>query len=150
MRLVSIALHLVGMAVWIGGLSYQAHVLLPPARRAGDPRLFAEVARRGRRTTWSAAVLTVLTGLYNVTGLGPLAPGPQRGAGTVLAGKFILVLAMISLAAQRDFGQVPRLLGPDGLAALRAIAWLDHAVLLLAVVVIYLGVVVARLAHGAP
>jgi len=92
----------------------------------------------------------VLTGLYNVTGLGPLAPGQQRGAGTVLAGKFMLVLAMISLAAQRDFGQVPRLLGPDGLAALRAIAWLDHAVLLLAVVVIYLGLVVARLAHGAP
>ena len=150
MRLVSIALHLVGMAVWIGGLAYQAHVLLPAARRAGDPGLFAEVARRGRRTTWSAAALTVLTGLYNVTGLGPLAPGPQRGAGTVLAGKFILVLAMISLAAQRDFGQVPRLLGPGGLAALRAIAWLDHAVLLLAVVVIYLGVVVARLAHGAP
>ncbi len=150
MRLVSVWLHLLGMAVWIGGLAYQAHVVLPQARRAANPRQFAEIAGHGRLATWTGASLTVLTGLYNVTGLGPLERVMQSGAGTTLAGKFILVLAMISLAAQRDFGQVPRLLGPDWPAALRAIAWLDRAVLLLAVVVIYLGLVVSRLGHGVP
>jgi putative copper export protein len=150
MRLVSVWLHLLGMAVWVGGLAYQSHVLLPQARRAGDPRPFAELARRGRRVAWAAAGLTVLTGLYNVTSLGPLARAAQSGAGTVVAGKFVLVLAMIALAAQRDFGQVPRLLGAEWRPALRAIAWLDHAVLGLALVVIYLGLVVSRLARGAP
>jgi len=150
MRLVSVWLHLLGMAVWIGGLAYQTHVVLPQARRAGDPRLLAEIARRGRLVTWTGASLTVLTGLYNVTGLGPLERAMRSGAGAVLAGKFILVVAMISLGAQRDFGQVPRLLGPQRLASLRAIAWLDRAVLALGAVVIYLGLVVSRLGHGVP
>jgi putative copper export protein len=150
MRLVSVWLHVLGMAVWIGGLTFQSHVLLPHARRAGDPRPFAEAARRGRRVGWAAAGLTVLTGLYNVTGLAPLARVAQSGAGTVLAGKFLLVLAMVALAAQRDFGQVPRLDGAQWRGALRAIRWLDHAVLGLALVVIYLGLVVSRLARGAP
>ena len=145
MSLVSVWLHLVAMAVWIGGLAYQSHVVLPQARRAGDPRVFGDIARRGRPAVWSSVCLVVLTGLYNVTRLGPLERVMESGAGTLLAGKFILVLAMITLAAQRDFAQVPRLARPDALAALKTITWLDRAVLLLAVVVIYLGLAVSRL-----
>ena len=147
MSLASVWLHLVAMAVWIGGLAYQSHVVLPHARRAGDPRVFGDIARRGRPAVWSSVCLVVLTGLYNVTRLGPLERVMESGAGTLLAGKFILVLAMITLAAQRDFAQVPRLAHPDALAALKTITWLDRAVLLLAVVVIYLGVAVSRLAR---
>ncbi|PYM09043.1 MAG: hypothetical protein DMD82_01130 [Candidatus Rokuibacteriota bacterium] len=147
MSLVSVWLHLVAMAVWIGGLAYQSHVVLPQARRAGDPRVFGDIARRGRPAVWSSVCLVVLTGLYNVTRLGPLERVMESGAGTLLAGKFILVLAMITLAAQRDFAQVPRLARPDALAALKTITWLDRAVLLLAVVVIYLGLAVSRLAR---
>ena len=150
MRLVSVWLHLLGMAVWIGGLAYQTHVVLPQARRGPDPGLLAEVVRRGRVATWTAASVTVLTGLYNVSGLGPLERIVQSGAGALLAGKFILVLIMVPLAAQRDFNQAPRLLGPDWRAALQTIAWLDRVVLGLAAVVIYLGLVVSRLARGVP
>jgi putative copper export protein len=133
------------MAVWIGGIAYQSHVLLPAARRAGEPAVFAAAARRGRRVGWSAAGVVVLTGLYNVTRLGPLERVMASGAGVALAGKFILVLAMISLAAQRDFGQVPRLATLEARRALNAIAWLDRVVLLLAAAVIYLGLAVSRL-----
>jgi uncharacterized membrane protein len=138
-------LHLLAMTLWIGGIAYQSHVLLPAARRTGELRSFAEAARRGRVTLWAAAVVVVLSGLYNVTRLGPLETVMRSGAGLTLAGKFIVVLLMISLAAHRDFGQVPRLAGPTGLQALRTIAWLDRAVLLLAVVVIYLGLTISRL-----
>jgi putative copper export protein len=147
MRLTAIWLHLLAMAIWVGGLAYQSHVLLPAARRVGDPRLFAEGARRGRPVLWTAIGLVVLTGLYNVTRLGPLDRVMTSGAGTMLAGKFVVVLAMVSIAAQRDFGHVPRLARDDVPTVLRAIAWLDRVVLLLGAVVIYLGVAVSRLAR---
>lgn len=147
MSLLAVWLHVLGVAVWVGGLVYQSHVVLPQARRAGEPRLFGDIARRGRPVVWSAVILVVLTGLYNVTRLGPMERVMASGAGTMLAGKFILVLAMISLAARRDFGHVPRLAGPGGSSALTAIAWLDRLLLLLAAIVIYLGLAVSRLAH---
>ena len=147
MALVSVWLHLVGLVVWIGGVVYQAHVLWPAARRSGDVGPFVEAARRGRLVSWVAASVVVLTGLYNVTQLGGVERAMQSGAGTVLAAKFILVLVMISLATHRDFAQLPRLAGTSDPAALRTIARLDRAILLLAVVVMYLGLVVSRLGH---
>ena len=105
-RLVILWLHLVGAVVWIGGLAYQTHVLLPAARR-GDPRPFAEAARRARPVTWTAVALVVLSGFYNVTQLGSLERVMQTGAGLLLAAKLGLVIVAVALAAQRDFAQVP-------------------------------------------
>jgi hypothetical protein len=91
----------------------------------------------------------VLTGFYNVTQLGPLERVMQSGAGLMLAGKFVLVLIAISIAAQRDFGHLPRLThaaqnGQEYRRRLRIIAALDHAVLVLALVIIYLGLAISR------
>lgn len=141
-------LHLLGVIVWIGGLAGQAHVLAPMTR-AGAAPAFAEASRRARPVTWGAIALVALTGFYNVTRLGPFERVLESGAGLALAGKFILVLVAVALAAQRDFAQVPRLRralagGEDPGAALRAIAWLDRLVLLLALAIVWLGLVVAR------
>jgi len=146
--LVSVWLHLLGVVTWIGGLMYQAHVLAPAARRDGAVPLVG-LLRRARRVTWVAIALVVLTGLYNVTLLGPLDRVLQSGAALLLALKFILVLAAVAVAGQRDFAQVPRLAravaaGDDPRPALSAIAWMDRLVLLLAVVIIYLGLAVSR------
>jgi len=146
--LVSVWLHLLGVVAWIGGLMYQAHVLGPAARR-DDAASIVELLRRARRVTWVAIALVVLTGLYNVTLLGPLDRVLQSGAALLLALKFMLVLAAVAIAGQRDFAQVPRLAravaaGDDPHAALSAIAWMDRIVLLLAVVIIYLGLAVSR------
>ncbi|PYN25198.1 MAG: hypothetical protein DMD99_09150 [Candidatus Rokuibacteriota bacterium] len=141
-------LHLLGVVVWVGGLMYQAHVLLPAARRGGAAP-FAEVLRRGRPVTWTAIALVALTGFYNVTRLGPLERVLESGAALTLALKFALVLAAIAVSGQRDFAQVPRLAravaaGDDPRPALSAIAWMDRVVLLLSVVSVYLGLAIAR------
>jgi len=148
MRLVVLYLHVVGAVVWIGGLAYQAHVLLPAARR-GAVAPFAAAARRARPVAWTAIGVVVLTGFYNVTQLGDLARVMESGAGLMLAGKFILVILAIALTSQRDFAQLTLLnaavtSGGDPSRALRAIARLDRIVLLLALVVIYLGLAISR------
>jgi uncharacterized membrane protein len=148
MRLVVLYLHVVGTVVWIGGLAYQAHVLLPAARR-GAVAPFADAARRARPVAWTAIGVVVLTGFYNVTQLGDLARVMESGAGLMLAGKFILVILAIALTSQRDFAQLTLLnaavtSGGDPSRALRAIARLDRVVLLLALVVIYLGLAISR------
>jgi uncharacterized membrane protein len=140
--------HVLGVVVWIGGTLYQAHVLLPVARR-GATALFADAAIRGRPVTWTAVALVVLTGFYNVTQLGALDRVMASGAGVMLAAKFTLVILAVALAAQRDFAQVPLLraalaAGGDPSPPLRAIARLDRLVIVLAVVVIWLGLAVSR------
>jgi uncharacterized membrane protein len=148
MRLAILYLHLLGGIVWIGGLAYQAHVLLPAASR-GEVASFAAAARRARPATWTAISLVVLTGFYNVTQLGDLQRVLETGAGLMLAGKFILVILAVALTSQRDFAHVTLLSaavtsGGDPSKPLRAIARLDRVVLLLALVVIYLGLAVSR------
>jgi len=148
MRLLVLWVHLVGAVVWIGGLVYQTHVLLPAARR-GDPRPFVEAARGARPATWTAVALVVLSGFYNVTQLGPLERVMQSGAGLLLAAKFGLVIVAVALAAQRDFAQVPILDasirgGGDAARALTAVGRLDRVILLLALAAIYLGLAVSR------
>lgn len=148
MRLLALWLHVLGVVVWLGGLVYQAHVLAPAARR-GETATFAAAARRARPVAWTALGLVTLTGLYNVTRLGPLDQVMASGAALTLAAKLILVLVVVALAGQRDFGQVPRLAraltaGADAGPALRTIAWLDRFTMLLGVAIVYLGLVVSR------
>jgi putative copper export protein len=141
-------LHLLGVVVWVGGLMYQTHVLLPSTRH-GDASAFAEAARRARPATWTAVAVIVLTGFYNVTRLGPVERVMESGAGLLLAGKFMLVLVAVAVAGQRDFAQVPRLQralaeGGSPASALAAITWLDRIVLLLAAAILYLGLAISR------
>ena len=148
MRLLALWIHLLGMAVWLGGVLYQSHILLPMARQTGAGT-FAEAARRQRPIGWTALGLVVLTGLYNVTRLGPLDQVMQSGAGLLLAGKFMLVLVLIAVAAQRDFTLLVRLglalqTNEDPAPTLRAIAWLDRIMIVLALVIVYLGLAVSR------
>ncbi len=148
MSVVAVWLHVLGVVVWMGGLAHQAHALGPTARRGGAA-LFVEAATRARPVAWTALAVTVLTGLYNVTRLGSVERVMESGAALALAGKLLLVLLIVALAAQRDFAQVPRLrralaAATDPAAALGAIRRLDTLTLLLAVVVIYLGVFISR------
>jgi uncharacterized membrane protein len=148
MRLAIVYLHVLGVVVWIGGLVYQLHVLLPAARR-GAAAPFAEAARRARPVTWTAIAVVVLTGFYNVTQLGDLGRVMETGAGFMLAGKFILVIFAITLTGQRDFAHLTLLTatlasGGDPHKLLRAITRLDRAVVLLGLIVIYLGLAISR------
>jgi len=146
--LVPLWLHVVGIVVWLGGVVYQAHGLLPAAR-GGDAATFADAARRQRPIAWTALSLVVLTGFYNVTRLGPLEHVMESGAGLILAGKFILVLIVVAIAAQRDFTHLVRLrlsltTGADPLPILTAIARIDRLTIVLGVIIIYLGLAISR------
>jgi uncharacterized membrane protein len=146
--LVVVWLHLLGVVVWIGGVMYQAHVLVPAAR-AGGIAAFADAARRARPVTWTAVSVVTLTGFYNITQLGPLDQVMNSGAGMLLVGKFALVIVAVAVAAQRDFARLPMLRGAlhaggDTTADLKAMARMDRAVLLIAVVVMYLGLAISR------
>jgi uncharacterized membrane protein len=148
MRLAILYLHLLGAVVWVGGLAYQSHVLLPAAQR-GAIGAFAEAAGRARPITWAAIGVVVLTGFYNVTQLGSLERVMETGTGLMLAGKFTLVILAVALTSQRDFAHVTLLnaalaSGADAAKPLRAIARLDRIVLLLTLVIIYLGLAVSR------
>jgi uncharacterized membrane protein len=148
LTLAALWLHVVGVVVWLGAVMYQAHVLLPQARR-GDVATFAAAAERQRPIGWIALALVVLTGFYNVTRIGPLERVMESGAGQVLAAKFILVLLLIAIAGQRDFTCLVRLrlaltTGNDPSPALNAVARLDRLTMLLGLVIIYLGLAISR------
>jgi copper resistance protein D len=149
MRLLVIWLHLLAVVVWIGGILQQSLVWLPAARAHGANE-FVAAACRARPLAWTAVSIVVLTGFYNVTQLGPLGPLMQSGAALALAGKFILVIAAVALAGQRDFAQLPRAqallaAGQRPTPALSAMAWLDRLVLVLAAAIMYLGLALSRL-----
>lgn len=142
-------LHLLGVVVWIGGVMYQAHVLLPAAR-AGAVAAFVDAARRARPVTWTAVSVVALTGFYNITQLGPLERVMNSGAGMLLVVKFALVIVAIAVAAQRDFARLPILRSAlhgsgDATAELKAIVRMDRTVLLIAVIVMYLGLAISRM-----
>src|SRR5262249_11318764 len=67
-----------------------------------------ELLGRARRVTGVAIALVVLTGLYNVTLLGPLDRALQSGAALLLALEFMLVLAAGASAGQSASGPVAR------------------------------------------
>lgn len=148
MKLLVVWLHVLGVVVWFGALLYQAHVLMPMARR-GQVGTFVEAARRQRPVSWVALALVVLTGFYNVTRLGPLERVLEGGAGLFLAGKFMLVVLVIPLTATRDFTHLVRLqlalqTNEDPTRPLKAITWLDRVAILLALAITYLGLAISR------
>ncbi|MFQ5520507.1 MAG: CopD family protein [Candidatus Methylomirabilia bacterium] len=134
--------------VWLGGLLFQSHILLPVLMKDGQAAWGARLLRRARPVSWVAVLVLVTTGLYNLRHLGlSVLTGTQ--AGTLLALKIFLVIVAVMLSAHRDFGVVPRLAreldsGHGGARQLRAIGWIDRAVILLGVAVLYLGLAISR------
>ena len=150
MRLLARWVHVLGVVVWMGGLVYQAHVLGPPARRgAQEAARFAAAAARARPLAWTALVAVVLTGLYNLTQIGPAQRVLASGAATLLAAKFLLLMVVLPLGAHRDFTLVVILRqvladGGEPAPVLARIAWLDRVVLGLAAVIVLLGLAASR------
>jgi uncharacterized membrane protein len=139
LRLVIVWLHLTAGAAWVGGLLYASHLVGPAAARGGRESL--QLLARGRAVAWAAFALLVVTGLENLRRMGLASPW--------LAAKLVVVIALLALAAHRDFAVLPRAAraiedGREPASALSSVRALDRAVLLLALVVLFLAVGVAR------
>jgi putative copper export protein len=139
LRLVIIWIHVVAAAAWVGGVLYASHLVVPAAGRGARDAL--SIVSRGRTVAWAALGLLIVTGLLNLRGMSTISPW--------LAAKIIVVLAMLALAAHRDFAVLPRALrevaaGADPSGALSGVRALDRVVLLLALIVLFFAVGVAR------
>ena len=149
MRLLPLWLHVLSAAVWLGGLLFQSHILLPLLARGGPAEPIAQAVRRSRRVAWTALVLLILTGLHNLTRLPPVTSMIESGVLKLLALKLFLVVILLMLSAHRDFGVAARLIravaaGRDATPALRMLVRLDRVALLLGLGLVYLGLAVSR------
>jgi uncharacterized membrane protein len=138
-RLVVVWVHVLAAAVWVGGLFYASHLVVPAIGRG--ERTYLALLTRGRLLAWAALGLLVLTGLENLRQFGLGSPW--------LIGKLLVVLVLLAVAAHRDFALVPRATREieQGVApglALAGIRGLDRALLLLAAAVVFLAAGIAR------
>lgn len=139
LRLIVVWLHVVAAATWVGGVLYAGHLIVPAAARGGRDSL--ALLTRGRAVAWAALAILIVTGLENLRRMSPMSPW--------LAAKLMVVLALLALAAHRDFAVLPRAMrgitaGAEPGVALAGVRALDRALLVLALVVLFLAVGVAR------
>lgn len=138
-RIVVVWLHVLAAAVWLGGLAFAVHLVLPAILRG--ERAGLDLLRRARVVAWAALALLAVTGVENLRHVSLDRPW--------VAAKLLLLLALLPLAAHRDFTLVPRAAaaierGVDPRAALATARWLDRLVLLLGVALVFLGLGIAR------
>lgn len=139
LRLVVVWLHVAAAAALAGGMLFAGHLVVPAAARGSRDSLW--LLARGRAVAWAAWVILVATGLENLRRMPLVSPW--------LAAKLLLVIALLALAAHRDFAMLPRALrsmegaaGPAG--ALSGVRALDRIILVLVLAVLFLAVGVAR------
>lgn len=165
LRLISVWLHLLAAAVWIGGMIFLAVVLLPalrsPGLSDGATEVLHRVAIRFRSVGWVSLVLLLATGVFNLAMVG-VGWSDVVGVemwdsrfGRILAAKLTLVFLILWLSVAHDFFVGPRCVAglrvnsasPRTQRLRRMASWLGRLNLLLALGVLALAVMLTR---GAP
>jgi uncharacterized membrane protein len=149
--------HLLAAVIWIGGMVFLSMILTPVFKRGtfgADRRvLFQTLARRFRIAVWGSIILLVLTGPLLVSSRTGTLAEPE-GWRSVLTTKLWLVAVLIVLTAAHDFWLSPfvgRLRkessDPPGSAdqlLINLSSWVARLALLLAFIVLFLAVALAR------
>ncbi len=157
MTTVLIWFHVLAAVGWIGGMLFLSLVLAPVFRsHRSNPEIgpfFMTAAKRFRFVVWSAVAILLGTGpvLLHQRGLSFLDPSSWP---RVLTVKLALVAALVLLTALHDLILGPRTAAASGTAPrarsrmedllLTTSAWLPRLSLLLAVMVLFAAVVLAR------
>ena len=160
--LVSVYVHLLCTAIWIGGILFLVLVVVPvlrrPELRAQAPALFATTGRRFRSVGWATLIALVATGLtqtaYRAGGLATLRDPVWWSLpfGRILGIKLTLVALTLTIAAVHDFWIGPRASAilehePGSPRAERwraGASWLGRVNLLLGLGIVALAVVLVR------
>lgn len=150
------------MAVWLGGMIFLALVLVPivrlPVASGLSGLLVHHVGLRFRNVGWICLGLLVLSGIVNLTyhgyGWGDLLDGRlwQGPFGHLLGVKLLLVAAVLVLSAIHDFRIGPRATAlmqeqpgsPETERARRLAGWFGRVNLVLALAIVFLGVMLVR------
>ena len=160
--LLSVWIHVISAIVWIGGSVFLALILVPAMRQSEHRGVAASIVswtgRRLRTIGWICFGLFIATGTFNLGFRGyswgdlfdgSLFAGPF---GETLATKLGLFAIILVLSAVHDFYVGPKataLIQADPGSAQaqklrRAASWLGRLNLLLALVVVFLGVMLGR------
>jgi len=160
--LVSVYVHLLCTAIWIGGMLFLALVVVPvlrrPELRTQAPALFATTGRRFRSVGWATLIALVATGLiqldFRLGGLATLGDAAwwRLPFGRLLGIKLTLVALTLSLAAVHDFWIGPRAsrlleqepASPRAQQWRAGASWLGRINLLLGLGIVALAVILVR------
>lgn len=160
--LFSIWLHILAAAVWIGGMVFVALILVPVIRQPDSQGFAASIVQltglRFRAVGWICLALLFLTGAFNLLyrgfALSELWSGQlwQSSFGVVLALKLLLFGLVLLLSCLHDFVIGPRATAlwrmdptsPESRRLRRQASWMGRVNLLLALVLVALGIILAR------
>jgi putative copper export protein len=161
-HLLSIWLHILAAAVWIGGMATLGILLVPLLRReqfedVATP-LLSQSALRFRWIGWGALGVLVVTGLINVRAQG--VPWSAWGEpefwttawGAALGWKLLLVVVTLAVTALHDFHVGPKAIrliqeAPGSPQAKRMrwwSSWLGRLTLLLSLIVLWCAILLPR------
>ncbi len=154
--LVSVWLHVLAMAIWLGGIVFLGLVLMPTLRRPEHREIAAplvdQTGARFRVVAWGSLGLLVLTGGLNLMARDFEWADWGTPFGRALGVKLLLFVGIVILSALHDFVIGPRATAlrrqdPDSEEARRL--WrraglLGRVNLILALAVVALGVMLAR------
>jgi uncharacterized membrane protein len=160
--LLSVWLHILAAAVWIGGMIFLTLVLVPVTRMPGHrdiaPSLIHHTGIHFRRVGWVSLGLLVASGAFNLAyrGLGwadlwggRLWEGPF---GRTLGVKLLLVAAILLMSTLHDFFLGPKATtlwrenpdSPEAIWSRRWASWVGRINLLLGLAAVALGVSLVR------
>lgn len=150
--LLSVYVHIVLAAFWIGGMLFLPLVILPGIRQHPDRvAILYKTGLKFRFYGWIALTLLVVTGLLNLVLRGlPLSWAffSHSDYGRLFSLKMLLFLAMLLVSAVHDFfigGKAIEQMQASGSDRMRLIArWSGRINLLLALGMAFLGVVLSR------
>lgn len=153
--IVSVFLHLLAAAVWVGGMLFLGLVVVPALRGISERTSVLErVGALFERVGIGALLLALLTGLLNlwfrgVHNVEQLWATPTGRMGLLKIG-LLLVVAALSLWHNRVLGvRAIRLLreapqSPEAQRLRRLSSWIGRAMLAVSLLLVFLGVVLAR------
>lgn len=160
--LLSVWLHLVAAAVWIGGMVFLALVAVPivrrPEHRGIAMSLISQTGQRFRWVGWGCLLVLLLSGTFNLASRGFGWADVWNGHlfaglfGRTLAVKLLCVAIILLLSAVHDFVVGPRATtvgqaapgSSEAIRLRRQASWMGRINLFLALVVVALGVVLVR------
>nr|BCX00819.1 MAG: hypothetical protein KatS3mg041_0865 [Bacteroidota bacterium] len=160
--LISVFLHILAAALWVGGMLFLAVVLVPALRDGEfDPvrrPLLERTAMRFRLVGWVALAVVVFTGLFNL--FYRWVPWEvfwgarwwNSPLGRTVGYKLLVVALMLLVSAAHDLWIGPRAirlwrLDPEGSSAVRyrfLARWLGRVTLFLGLLAMMLGVILVR------
>jgi len=158
----SVWLHIIAAAVWIGGMLFLALVIVPllrhPEIQPHRAKLLSLLGLRFRIVGWITLATLLVTGLYNVFARGFTLQDAFTGSlwegdfGQTLAEKLVTFGFILLLSALHDFWIGPKASAlarqsnpPEELERWRkAASWIGRINLLLALLMVALGVMMVR------